>query len=136
MRKLLAGLLFIVAGFIPRAASSQTEPIVRIGLNQNATSITLRSSAPFKIQQNNTRSAKFTVALSVDPSVLNRVVKKEDLRYRMVAELDNSNLVILPLSDKVRIEAPSAPIEFEGRTYRGVIEVFGNSRNTFTVVNE
>ena len=32
MRKLLAGLLFSVAGFSPRAASSQTEPIVRIGL--------------------------------------------------------------------------------------------------------
>jgi peptidoglycan hydrolase-like amidase len=136
MRKLLAGLLFIVAGFIPRAASSQTEPIVRIGLNQNATSITLRSSAPFKIQQHSARSAKFSVVLSVEPSVLNRVVRKEDLRYRMVAELDNANLLILPLSDKVRIEAPATPIEFEGKTYRGVLEVFGNSRNTFTVVNE
>jgi stage II sporulation protein D len=136
MRKLLAGLLFIVAGFIPRAASSQTEPIVRIGLTQNATSITLRSSAPFKIQQQNTRSAKFTIVLSIEPSVLNRVVRKDDLRYRMVAELDNASLVILPLSEKVRIEASATPIELEGKTYRGVLEVFGNSRNTFTVVNE
>src|SRR6476660_835491 len=115
MRKLLAGVLLIVAGFIPRAASSQTEPIVRIGLNQNATSVTLRSTGSFKIQQQNTRSAKFTSVLSIDPSALNRAVKKEDLRYRMVVELDNGSLVVLPLSDKVRIESPSAPIEFEGK---------------------
>ena len=136
MRKLLAGVLLIVAGFIPRGASSQTEPIVRIGLNQNATSVTLRSSGSFKVQQQNTRSAKFTAVLSIDPSALNRVVKKEDLRYRMVVELDNGSLAILPLSDKVRIESSSGPIEFEGKSYRGIFEVFGNSRNTFTVVDE
>src|SRR5689334_18044526 len=135
MRKLLAGVLLIVAGFIPRAASSQTEPIVRIGLNQNATSVTLRSSGSFKVQQQNTRSAKFTAVLTIDPAALNRVVKKEDLRYRMVVELDNGSLVILPLSDKVRVES-SGTIEFEGKTYRGIFEVFGNSRNTFTVVDE
>src|SRR5262245_51587286 len=119
MRKLLAGVLLIVAGFIPRDASSQTEPIVRIGLNQNATSVTLRSSGSFKVQQHNTRSAKFTSILSIDPSALNRVVKKEDLHYRMVVELDNGNLLILPLSDRVRIESPSASIEFEGKSYNG-----------------
>jgi len=135
MRKLLAGVLLIVAGFIPRAASSQTEPIVRIGLNQNATSVTLRSSGSFKVQQQNTRSAKFTAVLTIDPAALNRVVKKEDLRYRMVVELDNGSLVILPLSDKVRVES-SGTIEFEGKSYRGIFEVFGNSRNTFTVVDE
>src|SRR5436190_12452922 len=136
MRKLLAGVLLIVAGFIPRGASSQTEPMVRIGLNQNATSVTLRSSGSFKVQQQNTRSAKFTAVLSIDPSALNRVVKKEDLRYRMVVELDNGSLAILPLSDKVRIESSSGAIEFEGKSYRGIFEVFGNSRNTFTVVDE
>jgi peptidoglycan hydrolase-like amidase len=136
MRKFLAAALLIIAGFIPRSASSQTEPIVRIGLNQNATAVTLRSSASFKIQQHNTRSARFTAILSIDPAALNRVVKKEDLQYRMVVELDNANLVILPLSDKIRIEPSSTPIEFEGKSYRGIVEVFGNSRNTFTVVNE
>src|SRR5438132_857596 len=136
MRKFLGGVLLIVAGLIPRAVSSQTEPIVRIGLNQNATSVTLRSSSSFKIQQHNTRSARFTTVLSIDPSALNRVVKKEDLQYRMVVELDNGTLVILPFSDKVHIEAPSTPIEFEGKSYRGIFEVFGNSRNSFTVVDE
>ena len=136
MRKFLGGVLLIVAGLIPRAVSSQTEPIVRIGLNQNATSVTLRSSSSFKIQQHNTRSARFTTVLSIDPSALNRVVKKEDLQYRMVVELDNGTLVILPFSDKVHIESPSMPIEFEGKSYRGIFEVFGNSRNTFTVVDE
>jgi stage II sporulation protein D len=136
MRKFLAAALVIIAGFIPRAASSQTEPIVRIGLNQNATSVILRSAASFRIQQYNTRSARFTAVLSVDPLALNRVVKKEDLQYRMVVEIDNGNLVVLPLSERIRIEPPTTPIEFESRSYRGVFEVFGNSRNTFTVVNE
>src|SRR5262245_5472684 len=126
MRKLLAGVLLIIAGLLPRAASSQTEPIVRIGLNQNATSVTLRSSASFKIQQHNTRSAKFTIVLGIDSPALNQIVKKEDLHYRMVVELDNASLVVLPLSENVRIEPPAAPIELDGKSYRGVFEVFGN----------
>src|SRR3954465_11164011 len=135
MRKLLAGVLLIIAGFIPRAASSQAEPIVRIGLNQNVASVTLRSASSFKIFHPNSRSAKFSVVLSADLSVLNQVVKKEDLRYRMVVELDNGTVLGLPLTEKVRIES-AMPIEFEGKTYRGNFEVFGNSRNTFTVVDE
>jgi peptidoglycan hydrolase-like amidase len=136
MRKLLAGVLLIIAGLIPRAASSQTEPIVRIGLSQNAASVVLRSVSSFKVEQYTTRSARFSTVLTLEPSALNRALKKEDLKYRMVVELDNGNLVALPMSDKVRIEAPSMPMEFEGKSYRGIFEVFGNSRNTFTVVNE
>jgi peptidoglycan hydrolase-like amidase len=54
----------------------------------------------------------------------------------MVVELDNGELLVLPMSDKVRIDAPAAPVGFDGRNYHGIFEVFGNSRNTFTVVNE
>src|SRR5258705_1855542 len=112
MRKLLAGVLLIVAGFIPRAVSLQTEPTVRVGLNQNATSVVLRSSSSFKIQQQTTRSARFTTVLSLEPSALNRALKKEELKYRMVVELDNGGLVVFPMSEKVRIEAPLTSMEF------------------------
>src|SRR4051812_34178001 len=106
MRKFLLGVLLIAAGFLPRAASSQTEPTVRIGLNQNATSVTLQSSASFRIQQHSTRSAKFSTVLALETSALNRVLQKADLRYRMVVELDNGGLLVLPMSEKVRIDAP------------------------------
>ncbi len=136
MRKLLVGFLLVVAGFSPRSASSQTEPIVRIGLSQNAATVTLSSNSPFRIQQNSTRSAKFTAVLALDRSTGNRVIRRADLQYRMAVELDQGRLVVLPMSTKVTIDAPATPIETEGKSYRGKFEVFGNSRNTFTVVNE
>lgn len=136
MRKFLVGILLVIAGFSPRSASSQAEPVVRIGLNQNASTVTLRSASSFRILQRLTRSAKFNIVLTLDPSASNRVLKRGDLQYRMVVELDNGELLVLRMSDKVRIDAPAMPVEFDGRNYRGIFEVFGNSRNTFTVVNE
>ena len=136
MRKLLVGVLLAVGGFSPRSASSQTEPVVRIGLDQNGATVTLRSASSFRIQQHSTRSARFTAVLSLNPSAANRILKREDLRYRMVVELDNGGLVVLPMSTKIRINAPAMPVEFDGKSYRGSFEVFGNSRNTFTVVNQ
>ena len=46
--------------------------------------------------------------------------------------------VVLALSSgsKVRIAPSDAPLAIENRTYRGAIEVFGNKRNTLTIVNE
>ena len=37
---------------------------------------------------------------------------------------------------RVRIEPTGTPLEIETRAYRGALEVFGNARNTLTVVNE
>src|SRR2546427_3051952 len=125
----------VVAGFSSRPVL-QTVPVVRIGLNQNASTTTLRSSAAFTVQQTRTRPAKFTPALGIDPTATGRTVDKADLQYRMVVELDSGKLVILPIKMKVRIEPTGTPIEIENRSYRGVIEVFGNSRNTLTLVNE
>jgi stage II sporulation protein D len=53
----------------------------------------------------------------------------------MAIELDSGSLHVLPMSAKIRLESTS-PFEYADRTYRGIVEVFGNSRNTFTVVNE
>src|SRR5206468_7652827 len=88
------------------------------------------------VQQTKTRLAKFTPVLALDPASTNRVLNRADLNYRMLVELDTGRLVVLPMQTKVRIEPTGTPIELENRTYRGAIEVFGNSRNTFTVVNE
>ena len=138
MRNISLGifLLLAVSGLTPRATPLQTEPVVRIGLSQTASTVNVRSSVPFRIRQNTTRSAKFTTAITVDAASSNRVFDKADLQYRTIIELDNGKLLVLPTSVNVRIETMGTPIEVDNKKYRGVIEVFANSRNTFTVVNE
>lgn len=113
-------------------------PIVRIGLDQNAASLTVRSSEPFVVQGESTRSAKFSTILAVADTAT--VLRKEDLRYRMSVEVDGGRLLVLPMQTRVRILPPAQPraarLQVDDRTYRGSVEVFGNSRNTLTVVNE
>src|SRR6185295_8848884 len=131
MRALLPALLLLIAG-----AQAPTQPVVRIGLTQNASTVMLRSDKAFTVQQIRTSSAKFTMILSVDAKVANRALSHADLRYRTLVELDGGRLLVLPTTTKVRIEPAGALIEIDKRRYRGSVTVFGNSRNTFTVVNE
>jgi stage II sporulation protein D len=130
MRTLLPALLLLIAG-----AQAPNERVVRIGLSQNASTVTLRSDKPFIVQKTRTLTAKFTMILSVDANAANRALGQADLRYRALVELDGGRLLVLPTITKVRIEPAGAVIEIDNRRYRGSIEVFGNSRNTFTVVN-
>src|SRR5205809_255852 len=143
MRKVLFAALFLTVGaFYERSGRSQTaptvqaEPTVRIGLNPNASTVNIRSSAAFTVQQNRTRMAKFSTVLALDAASTSRVLSRADLDYRMLVELDAGKVLVLPSKTKVRIEPTGTPIEIENRTYRGAIEVFGNSRNSFTVVND
>jgi peptidoglycan hydrolase-like amidase len=131
MRTLLPAVLLLIAG-----AQAPNELVVRIGLTQNASTVTLRSENAFTVQQTRTRTAKFTMILSVDADAANRALSQADLRYRTLVELDGGRLLVLPTTTTVRIEPAGATIEIDNRRYRGSIAVFGNSRNTFTVVNE
>jgi stage II sporulation protein D len=134
-KRFLLALVLIAGAFIARPVRSQSVPTVRIGLSQNAQTVTLRSSDAFNIGQNRTRSAKFTMVLALDPSAQGTLAAS-DLRYRTVVEVDGGRLVVLPANARTTIEPSAAPFEFDNRTYRGRIEVFANARNTFTVVNE
>src|SRR5712671_5993777 len=138
MRTRIAVALLLTAGVLYQSPGrSQTAPTVRIGLNQNAVTVSIRSSEAFTIQQNRTRTAKFTMILAVDPAIPNRALKRNDLQYRALVEIDGGGILVIPTTTKVRVEpSGTAPVEVENRSYRGAIEVFGNSRNTFTVVNE
>jgi peptidoglycan hydrolase-like amidase len=127
---LVAVLVFLAAAVQPAA-----EPTVRIGLTQNAATITIKSGAPFSIQQRTTRSATFGSALAIDPGTSGPMAKS-DLRYRLTVELDGGVVLVMPAGAHVRIEAPPAPLEIEGRGYHGALEVFTNTRHTLTVVNE
>lgn len=128
---------FLLTALLLTAAAAQPpgEPIVRIGLNQNAATVTIRSARPFTVQQRTTRSATFASVLAVDPAASGSL-KKADLKYRVTVELDDDVVLALAPGGRVRIEPPGAPLEIDTRAYRGALEVFGNSRNRLTIVNE
>jgi stage II sporulation protein D len=132
MRQLLIAALLLLM----RSAQPSPEPTVRIGLNQNASTVTLRSTAAFRVEQHSTRSATFAPVLALDAGAATATLKKSDLRYRMTVELDGGVLLAVPLETHVRIEPSGAPFEIENRAYRGTLEVFGNARHTLTIVNE
>src|SRR4051812_31546328 len=132
MRQLLMAIVVLLMG----VAQPPAEPIVRIGLTQNAPALTIRSSAAFSVQDHSTRSATFTTIVALDPSAAAGALKKSDLQYRLSVELDGDALLVLPLTAHVRIEATGAPLQIETRAYRGALEVFGNTRHTLTLVNE
>src|SRR5688572_13575974 len=129
--------LLVGATLLLLPALQQSEPTVRIGLGQNAATVTIRSSDEFRIQGQATRSARFSAVLALGEAAEGTVLNKEQLRYRMAVELDGNRLVVLPMTGRVRIQpSGTARLQMNDRTYRGVFEVFGNARNTFTVVNE
>ena len=132
MRQLILGALLL---FLTAAQQPPAEPTVRIGLTQNAATVTIRSATPFTIQQKSTKSAAFSSVLAIDPSASGPLAKA-DLQFRVTVETDDGAIRVLPAGSRVRIEAPAAPLEIDARAYRGAIEVFGNSRRTLTVVNE
>jgi stage II sporulation protein D len=75
------------------------------------------------------------MVLSIDPAAAGAVTSA-NLQYRTLVEVDGGKLILVPKGTKTDIDAGGMPIEFESRTYRGKMEVSGNARNTFTVVNE
>lgn len=131
MRQILLAALLLLAG-APQPAS---EPLVRIGLTQNAASVTLRSAGDFTVEGRRTRAATFASALALDPAA-SGAIRKGDLQYRMTVETDGGEVLVLAPGARVRIDPPAAPLEIDARAYRGAMEVFANARRTLTVVNE
>jgi stage II sporulation protein D len=109
--------------------------MVRIGLTQNAASVTIRSASDFTVEGRTTRSATFASVLAVDPASAGPL-ERSSLQYRMTVALDGEVVLVMPPGARVRIDAPAAFLEIDSRAYRGALEVFGNTRRTLTVVNE
>ena len=98
-----------------------------------------RSARPgeFRVQGQPARTARFTTILTLGETVAGAIVSKSDVRYRMAVELDGNRYLVVPIDTHLRIQPPPATrLQVEDRSYRGVVEVFGNARNTLTVVNE
>src|SRR6476646_8416889 len=101
-----ASVLTLAIPVVVLVSAQQAEPVVRIGLNQNAGSVTIRATQPFQIEQNSTRSAKFTPIVAVT-SPSSGTLRKEDLQYRMLVELDGGKLLVFPMTAKIRMESPA-----------------------------
>jgi peptidoglycan hydrolase-like amidase len=132
MRSILLGLLLLLVSAAPQLSA---EPMVRIGLTQNATSVTIRSTETFPVEGRTTRSATFALVLAVDPN-RSGVIAASDLQYRLTVAVDDGTIIVRPVNARVRIEPPAAPLQIDSRAYRGALEIFGNTRRTLTVVNE
>src|SRR5687767_7139719 len=96
-------LAFCALLLIFAAQPSPSEPTVRIGLNQNAATVTIRSANTFTVAQRTTRSATFTSVLALDPNATGALTKAE-LQYRITAELDGGVVVVIPAGARARIE--------------------------------
>ena len=116
----------------------EREPLVRIGLDENATAVTIRSTREFRVQGQSARMARFTTILALGETVApSTIVSKSAMRYRMAVELDGDRYLVVPTNTHIRIQPPpETRVQVGDRSYRGVVEVFGNARNTLTVVNE
>jgi stage II sporulation protein D len=132
MRQILLGAVLLL---VPVTQQPSVEPMVRIGLTQNAATVTIRSAEMFTVAGRATKAATFAAVLAVDPNTSGPVAAS-DLQYRITVKLDDDATVVMPAGGRVRIEPPAAPLEIEARAYRGALEVFGNTRHTLTVVNE
>jgi peptidoglycan hydrolase-like amidase len=132
----MRGRLLAAALLLAAAAQPVPEPSVRIGLNQNATTVTVRSAAAFTVAQHSTRSATFTNVVALDAVPAGGALKKSALQYRLTVELDDETVLVLAAGAHARIEPGGAPLEIEDRAYRGALELFANKRKTVTVVNE
>ena len=132
MRQILLGIVLLL---VSAPQQSPVEPLVRIGLNQNAATVTVRSEGTFTAAGRTTRAATFASVLAVDPNTSGPVAAA-DLAYRITVRLDDGVTVVMPAGARVRIEASASPLQIEARAYRGALEIFGNTRRTLTVVNE
>lgn len=130
MRQMLLAILLLLSH-----AQQPSNPIVRIGLNQNAATVTLRSTETFTVAGQSTRTATFANVLAIDPAMKGPIAAA-DLQHRVTAKLDGDVTVVIPPGERVRIEPPAAPLQIDARAYRGAMEIFGNTRGTLTVVNE
>src|ERR1700730_5617338 len=104
MRTFLIAAMLVV---LP-ATQIQREPVVRVGLMQNVSTVTVRSTRPFAVQQHRTASATFSVVVTIPSVATRKVLNRSDLQNRMAVEIDGGQLFVLPMSTRVRIEPNGA----------------------------
>src|SRR5688500_680117 len=116
MSSVLLGVLLLLV----LAPQPSVEPMVRIGLTQNATSITIRSAETFRVEGRTTRSATVASVLAVAPD-RRGVIAASDLQYRLTVTVDGGAIIVRPANARVRIAPPAAPLQIDTRAYRGAL---------------
>jgi peptidoglycan hydrolase-like amidase len=125
----------LVVGFLlVSQVSFPSEPVVRIGIGRNLSSLTVSSAEPFAVDGNLVRSARFFPAITLPES--EDAVARGALETRMVIDLGEDRLLVRPMDVRIRLEPGEAPLAFDGRRWRGSLEVIGTDEGRFTLVNE
>lgn len=129
------GQLRLLLGFVLLSQLSfPSEPTVRIGIERNVEGFTLHSTTPFTVEGMRVRAAEFSTVIVVGAG--EGPFARDDLETRIAIELDNETVFIRPMDARVRVQPGDAPLQVDGRSYRGSIEILGTSRGTLTLVNE
>ena len=127
--------LGLVLGFLlVSQVSFDSEPVVRIGIGRNLETVTISSAAPFEVEGAEVRSARFSAVLSVGDT--EGLLSRDALGRRMVIDIGEDQLFVRPMASRIRMLPGSAPLEFDGRSWRGDLEILGNPDGSLTVVNE
>src|SRR5688500_6172112 len=111
MRIMRPLLIVLLLAFLD-ARQPPAEPIVRIGLTQNAATVTVQSAEPFTVAERTTRSAAFSSVVAVDPKATGAVAAA-DLQYRVTVRLDDGSTLVLPTAARVRIEPTASPLQID-----------------------
>src|SRR5688572_18931133 len=98
MRYVLLGVVLLLARM---ARQSIVEPVVRIGLNENAATVTVRSTETFTVAGRVTRAATFAAVVAVDPDTKGPVAAA-DLQYRITVKFEDDTTVVMPADARVR----------------------------------
>lgn len=130
----LKGFRLVVGFLLISQVSFPSEPVVRIGIGRNLSSLTVSSAEPFALEGNLVRSARFFPATTLPDS--EDVVARDALETRMVIDLGEDRLLVRAMDTRIRLEPGEAPLAFDGRRWRGSLEVIGTAEGRFTLVNE
>lgn len=134
MRDILRRFRLVVGFLLISQISFPSEPIVRIGIGRNLSSLTVSSAEPFAVEGNLVRSARFFPAITLPES--EEVVSRDALETRMVIDLGEDRLLLRAMDSRIRLDPGEARLAFDGRRWRGSLEVIGTAEGRFTLVNE
>lgn len=110
------------------------EPIVRIGIGRGLETLTITSAEPFDVEGVKVRSVTFRAVITVAPD--QTVLSRDDLERRMTIDVGDDGLLVRSMGEVIAVDPGDAPLRFNGRSWRGALEVRGRDDGLFTLVNE
>ena len=123
IRKLLVAAILLLPAF------QQSEPTVRIGLGQNAATVTVRSTAEFRVQGQPTRTARFSPVLAWEGALRDSYLARPTTLC--CGSTRRHRYLVFPIARNPHSPANDALQFNSGRI--AVSRVFGNTRIRYRV---